>query len=256
AVARLQHANVVQIHEVGGVDGVPFLAMEYVDGGSLAQRLDGTPQPPALAGAFVETLARAMHYAHQRGVIHRDLKPANILLSVATPEARSLRTTDNGQLTAVPKITDFGLAKQLDSAADSTRTGLVLGTPSYMSPEQAAGNSKEVGPASDVYALGAILYELLTGRPPFRAASAMETVRQVLAEEPVAPARLQPAVPRDLQTICLKCLEKDPNRRYARADLLADDLRRVQEGRPILARPVGRLERGWRWARRNPRVAG
>jgi WD40 repeat protein len=234
AIARVQHPHIVQIYEVGQHEGLPFLSLEYVSGGSLAQQLAGTPQPPRPAAALVEKLARAVHHAHQHGVVHRDLKPANILL-----------TADG-----TPKITDFGLAKQ--ERLDLTVTGAVLGTPSYMAPEQAAADRQAVGPAADVYALGAILYELLTGRPPFQAATPLDTLQQVVGQEPVPPSQLQPGTPRDLGTICLKCLHKETGRRYASAADLADDLRAFLDGRPIQARPVGAGERVWRWARRNP----
>jgi formylglycine-generating enzyme required for sulfatase activity len=239
AVAALQHPHVVQIFEVGTHDGRPYLSLEYVEGGSLAQQLAGAPQPPARAAALVETLARAVHFAHQRGIVHRDLKPANVLL-----------TADG-----TPKVTDFGLAKRLEGTAGQTQSGALIGTPSYMGPEQAGGRSKEVSPATDVYALGAILYECLTGRPPFKAPTAAETLVQVLHGEPVPPRQLQSGTPRDLETICLKCLEKDPVRRYAGAADLADDLRRFQADEPIVARPVGPLGRAAKWARRRPAVA-
>jgi WD40 repeat protein len=235
AVARLQHPHVVQIYEVGEHDGLPYLALEYLEGGSLAQKLQGTPLPPPETARLVETLARAVGAAHQRGIVHRDLKPANVLL-----------TADS-----TPKVTDFGLAKKLD-AAGPTATGAILGTPSYMAPEQAENRGQPVGPAADVYALGAILYELLTGRPPFQAATPMDTIMQVMKAEPVPPRRLQPKLPRDLETVCLKCLQKEPTRRYASALALADDLERFRQGRPLTARPVGVAERGWRWCRRNP----
>jgi tetratricopeptide (TPR) repeat protein len=240
AAARLQHAHIVQIHDIGQHEGRPFLALEYVDGGSLARQLDGTPWPAARAVPLLETLARAIAHAHRQGVVHRDLKPGNVLL------------TKEGQ----PKVTDFGLAKLLVGGGDPlTRTGAILGTPSYMAPEQAEGKTQEVGPAADVYALGAILYELLTGRPPFKAATPLETVRLVVSTEPVPPKRLQPGVPRDLETICLHCLHKEPARRYATAEELADDLRRFRTNEPIVARPVGLLERGWKWTRRRPAAA-
>jgi eukaryotic-like serine/threonine-protein kinase len=260
AVARLQHPNIVQIYEVGEQDGYPYLSLEFVDGGSLAQRLAGTPLPGPEAARLIETLARAIHAAHLRGVIHRDLKPGNILLEeVQSPKSKVQsqperpRTLDLGLWT--PKISDFGLAKRLDSEAAQTQSGAVLGTPSYMAPEQAAGRSHDVGPATDVYALGAILYELLTGRPPFKAATGVETMRQVLSDDPVPPSRLQPKVGRDLETICLKCLEKEPARRYASAEALADDLRRAQANEPITARPASAWERGRKWVKRRPAVA-
>jgi WD40 repeat protein len=237
AIARLQHPNLVQIYEIGEHNGLPFFALEFVEGGSLDHQLQGNPQPPEQAAQVVETLARAMQVAHEAGVVHRDLKPANVLVGKG----------------GVVKITDFGLAKRLD-APGLTASGAVMGTPSYMAPEQ-AGQSKAIGPAADVYALGAILYELLTGRPPFRAATPMDTLLQVLGEEPVPPSRLNPKVPRDLETVCLKCLEKDPGRRYGSAEALARDLGHWRAGKPISARPVGRGERVWRWCLRNRAVA-
>ncbi len=240
AVAGLCHANVVQIHEVGDVGGRPYFTMEFVEGGSLAQKIQGVPQPAHQAAALVATLAGAIEAAHQSGVVHRDLKPANILL-----------TADG-----TPKVTDFGLARRLQDAPGLTLSGAPVGTPSYMAPEQARGDKSAIGPATDVYALGAILYELFTGRPPFRAESATATLQQVMADEPVPPARLNPRVPRDLETICLKCLHKDPRRRYASAAALADDLRRFGRGEPIKARPVGAAERAVRWVRRRPALAG
>jgi serine/threonine protein kinase/Flp pilus assembly protein TadD len=268
AVARLQHPNIVQIHEVGEHQGLPYFSLEFVDGGSLDKQLAGHPQPAVPAARLVEKLARAMDSAHQKGIIHRDLKPANVLLAAPpapAPEGKQ-KSRSRGERSGSsasfqgftygePKITDFGLAKQLESDAGHTRSGAVLGTPSYMAPEQARGAQSVIGPATDVYALGAILYEMLTGRPPFRAATAMETVNQVLAGDPVPPRRLNPKVPRDLETICLKCLEKEPRKRYAGALDLADDLRRFQDGEPIQARPTSAWERGVKWARRRPAVA-
>jgi WD40 repeat protein len=248
AVARIQHPHIVQIHEIGEADGRPYFSLEFVDGGSLDRKLNGTPLPARQAAEIVATLARAIHVAHTRGVVHRDLKPANVLL------------TPDGQ----PKVTDFGLAKSLDSepgalvtgparrSSARTQTGAILGTPSYMAPEQAAGKPAEIGPAADIYALGAILYELLTGRPPFKAATPLDTVLQVISEEPVPPAQLQPQLPRDLETVCLKCLRKEPRKRYASAQELADELARFLSGDPVLARPVGRLERTARWVRKHP----
>jgi hypothetical protein len=237
AVARLQHSNIVQIHHVGQHAGAPFLVLELVEGRSLAERIAGTPQPARWAAELVETLARAIHVAHQQGVVHRDLKPANVLLTAAE----------------VPKIIDFGLAKLLIGGAGlRTQTGQLLGTPSYMAPEQAASRHDAIAATTDVYAMGAILYELLTGRPPFLAGDALETLRQVESQKPVAPSRLQPDLPGDLETICLKCLSKEPALRYASAEALAEDLRRFLEGRPIVARPSGAGERAWRWCRRHP----
>jgi len=265
AVARLQHPNIVQIYEVGEAQGQPFFSLEFVDGGSLDRRLNGTPLAARQAAQLVETIARAIEAAHQRGVIHRDLKPANVLLALDSqaqmPAADSkdftnLATVHMPLATAIPKITDFGLAKQLGSGSDLSRSGAVLGTPSYMSPEQADGRGREIGPASDVYSLGAILYEMLTGRPPFRAESALDTMFQVVHHEPVPPRQLQPKVPLDLETVCLKCLEKEPRNRYASAAALADDLHRFVNGEPVLARPVSKLEQFQRWGQRNPLVAG
>ena len=240
AVARLRHPNIVQIFDIGERDGRPFFALEYCEGGSLQQKLDGTPMEPRLAAALLATLASAIDHAHAHGIVHRDLKPANILLMA------------DGS----PKITDFGLAKRLDDDQGQTGTEAVLGTPTYMAPEQAQGKTRQVGPRADLYALGAILYDLLTGRPPFRGTTALDTIQMVQTAEPIPPSRLQPGVPADLQTICLKCLEKDPAKRYAGAAALAEDLRAFIEGRPIQARPTTALERAWKWARRKPALAG
>lgn len=239
AVAALQHPNIVQIHDVGDVDGRPYFTMEFVAGGTLAQKLSGVPQPAQYSASLTQTLARAIHTAHLAGIVHRDLKPGNILL------------TSEG----VPKISDFGLARHFGRPTDVTLGPAMIGTPSYMAPEQVIGKPDSVGPSADVYALGATLYELLTGRPPFRGETATETQRQVVNEEPAAPSRLNAKVPRDLETICLKCLFKEPSRRYVTSAALADDLRRFEEGRPIQARPIGRAERSWRWTRRNPLAA-
>jgi formylglycine-generating enzyme required for sulfatase activity len=237
AVARLKHPNVVQVYDVGESGGLPYFSLEFVEGGSLDRKLAGTPLPPNEAAALVEVLARAVAVAHAAGLIHRDLKPANVLL---TPDG-------------TPKVTDFGLAKRLDSAGP-TASGAVMGTPSYMAPEQAGGKSKDIGPACDVYALGAILYECLTGRPPFKAATPLDTILQVVGAEPVPPRQLNVRVPVDLETVCLKCLQKGPDKRYESAAALADDLTRFLKGEPILARPVGRLERAGKWVKRNPVV--
>jgi serine/threonine protein kinase/Tfp pilus assembly protein PilF len=260
AIARLQHPHIVQIFEVGAYDGLPYFALEYCAGGSLEKKLAGTPLAPQAAARLVETLARAMQAAHHKGIIHRDLKPANVLLATEgtedTEKKSGLSSVPSVSSVAglVPKITDFGLAKKLD-AAGPTAEGAVMGTPSYMAPEQASGRSHTLGPACDVYALGAILYECLTGRPPFKAATPLETILQVAEQEPVPPRQLQPRLPRDLETICLACLRKEPGKRYATALALAEDLRRFQQGEPIQQRPVGRLERLTKWARRRPAVA-
>jgi formylglycine-generating enzyme required for sulfatase activity/tetratricopeptide (TPR) repeat protein len=251
AAAQLQHPNIVPIYEVGETDEGPFFSLEYVAGGGLDRFLAGAPQLPRLAAEVVEKLARAMHFAHARGILHRDLKPANVLLQAADGRDPSLPVH---LPSAIPKITDFGLAKRLRADAGQTQTGAILGTPCYMAPEQAAAR-KDLGPTADVYALGAILYEMLTGRPPFRGTTAQDTIMQVLLDEVVPPRQLNASVPRDLETICLKCLHKEPLRRYASAGELADDLRRWLAGEPIAARPAGWLERAGHWARRRPAAA-
>ena len=260
AVGQLQHANIVQVYEVGEHGGCPFLSLEYVHGGSLQKKLAATPQPVVHAAQMVQVLALAMDFAHGKGVIHRDLKPANVMLTLP----RSSETGQSSTISAaplvetlygVPKIADFGLAKRLEEDGGQTRSGTILGTPSYMAPEQAEGKSKEVGPLADQYALGALLYEMLTGRPPFRGESVWDTLEQVRTQEPVPPSQLQPKVPADLETICLKALQKEPAKRYKDCGVLAEDLRRFVAGEPILARPVSAPERLWRWGRRNPKVA-
>ena len=212
--------------------------MGYIDGQSLAERLKDGPLPPLEAAQLIRKIAEAVDYANQQGVIHRDLKPGNVLITKA----------------GIPRITDFGLAKRIEEDTALTATGQILGTPSFMPPEQAAGRL-DVGPSADVYALGAILYDLLTGRPPFQAANVMDTLRQVLEREPIAPRQLNPTVPKDLETICLKCLNKTPDRRYGSAGQFGDDVRRWLDKEPILARPIGRWERAVHWCRRRPAVA-
>ncbi len=246
AVAWLHHPNICPLFETGTVEGRPYFAQEYLEGGSLAQKFNGQPQEPGAAAAMVETLANAVQYSHEHGILHRDLKPGNILLAAD----------------GTPKVTDFGLAKELATAdtpkevgSGLTRTGEIVGTPGYMPPEQASGVVSGLGPTADVYALGAILYEALTGRPPFQAPDALQTLLMVLAMDPVSPRTLQPKVPRDLETICLKCLEKPAKRRYPTARALADDLARFRAGQPILARPVGVFERTAKWAKRKKALA-
>jgi WD40 repeat protein/serine/threonine protein kinase/Flp pilus assembly protein TadD len=267
AVAALHHPNIVQVYEVGEYRGSPYFSMEYVPGGTLRTRLRGGPAAPRESAELVATLARAVQYAHDRGIVHRDLKPANILLSGFGDQdsgsredgRRSVASCPNPESripNPIPKIADFGLAKRIDDARlTQTQTGRVLGTPSYMAPEQAAWKGNRAGPAVDTYALGAILYECLTGRPPFLGESFESTLNLILTQDPTPPRRLRQEVPRDLETVCLKCLEKDPHRRYASAGQLADDLDRFLAGKPVLARPVGTIGHGWRWCRRNPALA-
>jgi len=312
AIARLRHPNIVQVYEVGEHGGHPYIALEFVDGPTLAGFVQGEPQASRFAAELVATLAWAIHHAHGQGIAHRDLKPANILLggrvqrgdagssiisetespewceptielaSESTPllcagswseagNRPALDSTMNGPQAGrsgisttghddglgglIPKITDFGLAKELDSYSDLTCSGAIVGTPQYMAPEQAAGSSRHVGPPADVYSLGAILYYLVTGREPFHGSSALETLMMVRNENPTAPTLLVPQLSKDVETICLKCLEKDPAKRYASAADLAEELERFIRGEPILARPVGRVERAWRWCRRNPVVS-
>lgn len=250
ALATLRHPGVVQIYEIGEHQGRPFLALEFVAGGSLSRYLSGKAQPPRAAARLVATLAETMDLAHQRGLVHRDLKPANVLLHWENES----RLHDDLNYCR-PKVTDFGLVKNMSVESGLTHSRDLLGTPSYMAPEQAGGDPDTVGPACDIWALGAILYELMTGRPPFHGANAVDTLMQVRQAEPVPPSRLQAKLPRDLETICLKCLEKIPSQRYATAHELADDLHRFRDGQSIQARPVSSAGRVWRWCRRNPAVS-
>lgn len=236
AAARLQHPNIVQIFEVGEYESLPFLILEYVDGCNLDRKASEGALPIREAARIVEAVARAIHYAHQHGILHRDLKPSNILLTVD----------------GVPKVTDFGLAKLLDAGSGPTPSEDFLGTPSYMAPEQAAGNTRGIGVEADVYGLGAILYALLTGAPPFKGTTLLHTLEKVRIDEPVPPARLRRGLPRDVEAVCLRCLEKEPSRRYASAEELADDLRRFLEGLPVQARRAGLVRRLWRYLRRRP----
>ena len=239
AAAILQHPNIVAIHEVGVHEGQHYFSMDYVEGQNLAQLVGQQPLPPAKAARYVELIAEAIHYAHERGILHRDLKPSNVLIDA------------NDQ----PRITDFGLAKRLDGDSSLTMTGQVLGSPNFMPPEQAGAKRGKVGRPSDVYALGGILYHLLTARAPFQADSLEHIITQVLNAEPVSPRLLNPSIPRDLETIWLKCLEKEPSRRYQTAQELADELGRFLRHEPIHARPITPPEKLWRWCRRKPALA-
>lgn len=238
AVGRLKHENIVQIYDSGWHADLPYFSLEFVDGPALSEKLGSQPTDPVEAAHLVIPLANALQYAHSQGIIHRDVKPANVLLTS----------------TGIPKLADFGLAKQQQDNSDLSRTGDVIGTPGYMAPEQARGESDITG-SVDIYGLGGVLYCALTGRPPFQAAKPVDTIIQLLEHDPVAPSRLQPGVPKDLETICLKCLRKDPTQRYATADDLAMDLKRFVNGEPIAARPVTKIERLYRWGRRKPRIA-
>jgi WD40 repeat protein/tRNA A-37 threonylcarbamoyl transferase component Bud32 len=237
AVGQLLHPNIAQIYEVDEADGNPYFALEFVEGGTLSARISEQPLPAREAAKLIEALARAIHVAHQAGILHRDLKPGNILLTVD----------------GVPKIADFGLAKRMDDdAVHNTGTGSILGTPAYMAPEQAEGKNRGLGPGVDIYALGSVLYHMLTGRPPFVGETVLDTLQHVKNDDPIPPGRLRPRVPRDLEIICLKCLQKEPRKRYATANDLADDLAHFLRNEPIRARSIGDLERTWKWVRRQP----
>jgi WD40 repeat protein/serine/threonine protein kinase len=257
ALAGLHHPNIVRIHEIVDRDGGLFLSLELIEGGSLDAFLLGKPQPPLETARLMEAVARAMAHAHTRGIIHRDLKPANILLSSEGREQYAAQSPPDKPTLGgfIPKIADFGLAKRLDAPGNATRDGDVIGTPSYMAPEQAAGKGETIGPAADIYAMGVILYEMVTGRVPLQGPSTLQTLVMVCEREPIPPRKIQPGLPRDLETICLKCLQKDPGRRYQDAGALAEDLRRFQAKEPIAARPTPIWERGWKWSRRRPTLA-
>ena len=245
AAARLDHPNIVPVYEVGEHDGQPYIAARYVAGGPLSRHLDRFRDDPRAAAALVAALARAVHHAHQRGVLHRDLKPGNVLLEWPAGDAG----------VPIPQVTDFGMARLLDQDSTLTRTGDLVGTPSYMSPEQASGGAAAITTATDVHGLGAILYALLTGRAPFAGPTVLETLARVKEHEPDLPRRLNPRVARDLETICLRCLTKDPRQRYASALALAEDLERWLRHRPIAARPATTCERLAKWVRRHPAAA-
>ena len=239
AIGKFQHENIVRIYDFGTHEDIPYFALEFIEGEDLSKRINGEPMPVREAAEMAKSIAEAMQYSHEAGVLHRDLKPGNVLL------------TKDG----VPKVTDFGLAKELEDDAGISRTGAVVGTPAFMPPEQAMGRTDIMGPQADVYGVGAVLYCMLTGRPPFQSTKATDTLLQVINNDPVEPVALQPGIPKDLQTICMKALQKDLAKRYGSAKELADDLGRYLRDEPILARPVTRVERVTRWCRRNPKVA-
>jgi serine/threonine protein kinase len=240
AVAMLQHPNILQVYDLGEHAGMVFIAMEYVAGGTLHRLLRGEPQPARPAAALLEQVAQAAGFAHRRGIVHRDIKPANVLLA-SPPGAENTGGRRNAPQYGFPKLTDFGVVRRIGKD-DGEKEGMIMGTPSYMAPEQATGRMEAISPSTDVWGLGAMMYEMLTGRPPFRAASALDVLMLVVKGHVVPPSKLY-KVPRDLEAICLKCLDADPARRYADGEALADDLRRFQEGRRVAARPGG----VWSW---------
>ena len=255
AVAKLDHPNIVKIYDVGELDDLPFFSLEFVSGGTLASRVKDNIPSARQAAMLMRGIAEGMEFAHRKGIVHRDLKPANILLSPPDQAGEDVDFDSIPLDLFVPKITDFGLAKTLDGDSIQTREGAIMGTPSYMAPEQALGKTADIGPPADIYGLGAILYDIVTGIPPFRGETVMDTITQVIHREPVHPIRLNTKLPSDIGTICLKCLEKDPRKRYATAGALAEDLRRYLSGEPILARPTPIHEYAWKWAKRKPAVA-
>ena len=256
AVASLNHAGLLPVYEAGTAGPICYLAVAYCPGPSLRDWLASRhgPVPLRLAASLLRSIADAMQHAHSRGIIHRDLKPSNVLLAAKEDEREGVDTEDEQAF--VPQVTDFGLAKLDHDNGEQTLAGTIMGTPLYMAPEQAAGRIEDIGPRTDIYAMGAMMYELLTGQPPLRGGTDLATLRAIQQVQPASPRRLRTAVPRDLEAVCLKCLEKEPQRRYESASELADDLQRYLADEPVRARHVGTMERAVRWCRRNPLVAG